>query len=198
VSASDAKRDQILMAAIGVFGRYGYRRTSMDQIARAAGISRPSLYAYFTGKEDMFRAVGGLLLTEVLDAAERARDAGGDVEQRLYDALSIKLEMVVGTVDADFRSELLTEAGEIAADLLADFKDRYATVVAELLRTAADRLDLLDVEIPAPDCAVLLLDAVTGVASSHDALPVLQRRLRQLVRLTLRGLSTVDGAVPAR
>jgi TetR/AcrR family transcriptional regulator, regulator of autoinduction and epiphytic fitness len=53
---SDEKRQHILSAALGVFFKYGYKRVSMNEIAEAAGISRPGLHLYFSSKEEVFRA----------------------------------------------------------------------------------------------------------------------------------------------
>lgn len=51
----DPKTCQILDAGIRVFGHYGFRKTSMGDIAAAAGMSRAALYLYFRNKEDIFR-----------------------------------------------------------------------------------------------------------------------------------------------
>jgi AcrR family transcriptional regulator len=46
----------LLDAALGVFSRFGYRKTSMDEVARMADFSRQGLYFYYAAKEDLFRA----------------------------------------------------------------------------------------------------------------------------------------------
>lgn len=51
------KETKVLEAATAVFLRYGYRRTTMGDIASAAGISRPALYLLFCNKERIFQAV---------------------------------------------------------------------------------------------------------------------------------------------
>ena len=48
------KDDQIIEAATSVFLRYGFRRTTMGDIAEAAGVSRPALYLRFCNKEHIF------------------------------------------------------------------------------------------------------------------------------------------------
>ena len=52
-----SRRDAILDAAYQAFARYGYRRTSMEEIARGTGMSRASLYLQFANKEEIFRAL---------------------------------------------------------------------------------------------------------------------------------------------
>lgn len=52
-----ARRQSILSAASGVFLRYGYARTTMEDVAEAASLSRPALYALFPKKEGIFACV---------------------------------------------------------------------------------------------------------------------------------------------
>jgi AcrR family transcriptional regulator len=49
------KRRAILDAAAPIFGNEGYERASVDAIASAAGVSKPTIYSYFGGKEQLFR-----------------------------------------------------------------------------------------------------------------------------------------------
>ena len=49
------KRRSILDAAGPVFGDLGYERASIETIAAAAGVSKPTIYSYFGGKEELFR-----------------------------------------------------------------------------------------------------------------------------------------------
>ena len=51
------KEEHILDAAREVFLRYGYSRTTMADVAKAAGMSRPALYLLFPGKEHVYSAV---------------------------------------------------------------------------------------------------------------------------------------------
>ena len=51
------KRTQILDAAEECFERFGYRRSSMDDIARAGRMSKGSVYSYFDSKDELFRSV---------------------------------------------------------------------------------------------------------------------------------------------
>ncbi len=53
----DLRRRHVIDAAIGVFLRYGYARTTMADIAEAAGLSRPTLYLTFADKEAIFASV---------------------------------------------------------------------------------------------------------------------------------------------
>ena len=57
MDAKENKKEQILKAASGVFARYGFNKTTMDDIGELVGIKKNSLYHYFANKEDIFCAI---------------------------------------------------------------------------------------------------------------------------------------------
>ncbi|MCO6011254.1 TetR/AcrR family transcriptional regulator [Actinoallomurus purpureus] len=183
------KREQVVAAALGVFGRYGYRRTSIDLIAQAARMSRPAVYQHFKNKEEIFRAVGQLIGERVTAAAHEAGKGGRPVADRLFGALVVKLDLFAGTIDAEFRAELFSEAAGIAQDIVRAFEDGYRDVVEAVLLDCADELDLLGHALSARDAATLLLDALAGITQAREEPEILHARLRQLVELTVRGLT---------
>jgi len=86
------KRDLILEAALDVFSQHGFRGSTIDQIAEAAGMSKPNLLYYFPRKEEMHKR----LMIEMLDiwlAPLREMDSGGDPIQELKSYIRRKLEM---------------------------------------------------------------------------------------------------------
>ncbi|TJV53886.1 MAG: helix-turn-helix transcriptional regulator, partial [Mesorhizobium sp.] len=70
--ATDPKRARILDSAMKVFLAYGFARTTMDDIARAADMSRPALYLQFKNKTDIYRAIALMLLSRSLEQAKTA------------------------------------------------------------------------------------------------------------------------------
>jgi AcrR family transcriptional regulator len=53
----DANRENILKIAQDIFSKYGYKKTTLDDIANAVRKGKSSLYYYFKSKEDLFQAV---------------------------------------------------------------------------------------------------------------------------------------------
>ena len=53
----ERRRPQVLDAALGLFLERGYEGTSMEAVANAAGVTKPVVYACFSGKEELFRAL---------------------------------------------------------------------------------------------------------------------------------------------
>ena len=85
-------RATILDAALEVFSANGFRGSTLDQIATAAGLSKPNLLYYFAGKE----AIHAELLTSLLDTwldPLRALDPGGEPVGEITAYVQRKLEM---------------------------------------------------------------------------------------------------------
>lgn len=57
VNKKDANRETILKIAQEIFSKYGYKKTTLDDIANAVRKGKSSLYYYFSSKEDLFQAV---------------------------------------------------------------------------------------------------------------------------------------------
>ncbi|WP_372773913.1 TetR/AcrR family transcriptional regulator [Mangrovibacterium sp.] len=57
VNKRDANRENILKIAQEIFSKYGYKKTTLDDIANAVRKGKSSLYYYFSSKEDLFQAV---------------------------------------------------------------------------------------------------------------------------------------------
>jgi AcrR family transcriptional regulator len=66
----EARRAQLIDAAAATFRRSGYEKTSMDEIAQAAGVTRLILYRNFGSKEDLYRQVLRQLLVDLGAAFE--------------------------------------------------------------------------------------------------------------------------------
>jgi len=85
-------RAAILDAALEVFSAQGFRGATVDQIASAAGLSKPNLLYYFPSKEAIHSAVLGQLLDTWLDPL-RALDPDGEPLEEILAYVQRKLEM---------------------------------------------------------------------------------------------------------
>ncbi|PXY36956.1 hypothetical protein BA062_13205 [Prauserella flavalba] len=70
VAAGD-KRELLLDAAEEVFRTLGYAGTTMAELAKAAGVTRPTVYAYFSSKDEVFRALADRVRREFLSLQEK-------------------------------------------------------------------------------------------------------------------------------
>ena len=101
------KRELILEAALEVFSANGFRGSTIDQIAEAAGMSKPNLLYYFRNKEDIHETLMERLLETWL-APLREFDESGDPISEIRSYIRRKLEMA-----RDFPRESRLFANEI-------------------------------------------------------------------------------------
>lgn len=91
-----ARPDEIVAAALAVFGERGFRATTLEEVAARAGVSKGTVYLYFASKDDLFRAVVEAKVVTLLASAEAmARAHAGsatallvNVVHRMWDAMS--------------------------------------------------------------------------------------------------------------
>ena len=79
------RREQILQVSLEVFAKQGYHGSSMNDIAEAAGVTKPVLYQHFDSKRDLYQAllddVGNRLLTAISKATAEAPDGKSQTER---------------------------------------------------------------------------------------------------------------------
>ena len=133
--AGGVRRDRVLAVALEAFGRHGFRKTSMEDVARAAGISRQGLYLQFAGKEALFRAVVSRELDAALEEASRCLDLeGAGLDRRVVLALEAWLGRYVGSMLASDIADMLdnpvVEIGDVVQVAKAAFYARLAAAIA--------------------------------------------------------------------
>lgn len=91
-----ARPDELVAAALAVFGERGFRATTLEEVAARAGVSKGTVYLYFASKDDLFRAVVEAKVVTLLVSAEAmARTHAGSASEllvkvvhRMWDAMS--------------------------------------------------------------------------------------------------------------
>jgi len=128
------KRERILEAALDVFSMHGFRGATIDQIAEAAGMSKPNLLYYFRSKESIHETLIQRLLDTWLQPLRELSDAG-DPMTELGSYIRRKLEMARDYPRESrlFANEMLQGAPRILPLLEGELKalvDARAAVVA--------------------------------------------------------------------
>jgi AcrR family transcriptional regulator len=130
---ADPRREALLEAAVGVFARYGFRKSSMDEVARAAGVSRQGLYLLFADKEELFRKALNHKLTRQLGAAVLALSRAGEpLEARLIAACDEWAGQFIGTMGAD-AADLMCASTSLAGDTLAHHVGQFEKALAQAI-----------------------------------------------------------------
>lgn len=131
----DSRRSRLLEAALGVFLRYGYKKTSMDEVARAADLSRQGLYLHFATKEELFRATVEMALRRALDdAAARLRDPELSIEQKLIRGFDEWLGRYVGMMQGHDVAELIELRDTLLGPMFTEYEQQFSEAVTRAIR----------------------------------------------------------------
>ena len=187
---SDDRVERILDAAYECFTRHGIRRTTMDDIAAAAEMSRPAVYQYVRNKDDAFRRLAGRLFDGGLAQANAGAAADGPLTERLYRVLSAKLELTLRLWDdSPHAAELLDAGARLSGDLVEQYELATRALIADMMASAADRGEItLDVVAPG-DVAEIAVAFIHGLETTRDDPDRPRQRLRQGVHLLVAGLT---------
>jgi AcrR family transcriptional regulator len=101
-------RKKIVEAAYSLFLQKGYHRTTMEEIASLLGVTKPAIYQYFPGKEDLYAAV-----------AEHGR------------------EELAAILERSFNNRDLRAGSEIMFDTLARYTPQFNSMYSEMMLLAA-------------------------------------------------------------
>jgi AcrR family transcriptional regulator len=186
--ATEARRGAILDAAIRVFSRYGYKKTSMDDLARAAGLSRQGLYLHFATKEALFeQAVRHAV--EAMRTGSRAALARDKmpIETRLLGAFEALQVHAVGQAEAASMNELLEAAAQIVGPIVNELEQEIMSEIARALRTSGVAARWKPLGVSAKDLAENLYATSLGLKHRvHDA-DDYRERMRIAIQIACNG-----------
>ncbi len=172
-----ARRERLLDAAEAPFVAQGFRATSIEAIAGAAGISKVTLYGYFRDKEAVFAAVAERLADTMEQAVQTALAADAPFPAPLAAALIAKHRIVQARVQRSaFASDTHVTRRFAALD----------NAILSELTGAMVRAGRLPAE--AEETAQLLFSAANGIAYCAGTPELLGTRIERLVRALLADL----------
>lgn len=130
------RRDVVLTAALETFVHYGYRKTSMEDIAIAARISRPGLYFLFTSKRELFAAaVGRAVEQDLRTAAGSLADETRPLQERLLEAFDTWTGRYLGAVGGEL-SAVAESHRDVLGTAAVDAPRRFHALVTDAVVSA--------------------------------------------------------------
>lgn len=187
------RRAQLLRTAVGVFAEHGYHATSMNDVAVAAGVTKPVLYQHFSSKRDLFIELLDDIGEELRDTISKATAEAAGPRQQIEFGFRAYFRFVGDRTDA-FR--VLFGAGARRDPEFASFaravESSIATTIAELIVVEGEPVSQ----------RLLLAHSIVGMTESasrywlaHDREPdvdALAAQLSQLAWSGLRGISAAE------
>ncbi len=190
-------RKQILDASLRLFSEKGFARTSVRDIARAAGITDAAIYYHFPSKRELFKALFEERgITSALSELEQVTPTQPPLEMLSGIAITA-LHMMLR--NKDFMKVLLSEATSedpIASEEYRLVTERWRNGEARILRDFIGRGDLpaMDVEVTARQLVILAVGPFIDelmAGQDQDGVepsPELQHRVRSGVEHFVRGI----------
>ena len=184
-----ARRAQLVEVASRLFAEHGYHSLSMEQLAEAAGVSKPVLYQHFPSKRDLYLALLREAVSELEAQVRQALDGTTSNRERVRGAVSAYFDLVENrTFQLLFGTAELSEADvrETVEGAMADVTQAVAALIAE------------DAGLQ-PHAAEFLASGLLGLAidgarwwAGQDRLDK-EEAVRLLSQLAWRGLGSFDG-----
>lgn len=185
---TSAKRDAIVRAATTLFSRYGFRKASIELIAKEAGVAKPTVYTQFEDKEALFAAVCEGIVQRILSDARAAASRDAPLVERVTAVLSAKFTTVFELVDSSPHARELLDSQAAGARRLVEAADReFLELLTDVIDNAvgAKQLDVRRLGTSPAALARLLMQVGHGAGYRATSLRTHRSNLRSLVALAL-------------
>jgi AcrR family transcriptional regulator len=176
----------ILNAALHAFSSYGFRRTTMEDIAQGAGLARTALYQTYRNKEEIFRSLVQAYFDQALfDMRSALAQADMTLDAALMACLVArdgKFMEVILTSPHGY--ELLDAGFAVSRDLAAAGEAHMAAILAEWLALQG----VPEAIGPAPALADTVMAALKGIRAQAHSMEELRSGEMRLANLVGRAL----------
>ena len=162
VVQKDAIRSEIVQVASKIFTRFGFRKTTMEEIARASKKGKSSIYYYFSSKEDIFRAVVEKEAEELKKELKKAISDVDDPIEQLKTFLLFRMRKLktLKNFYAALKSDYLNHL-EFIENIRKEYDRQEIEVVKNILQSGMEKGEFV---IDDPELgAVALVTAMKGL-----------------------------------
>ena len=186
------KKHAVYDAAAAVFARYGFRRTTMNDIAQSAGISRPALYLMFDNKEHLFHELSSFRLDQAISQACVVLSGETDLKDRFIEALLVYEKIYYEPVaNSPHGEELMDINQSLATEIMKGGYARLVGILATALEEAeqAGEVDFTEAPLKPKAFVELLLASITGIKKKVSTTAEFRKQIRQISLIFLRAIS---------
>lgn len=185
---TQAKKEAVFDAAAGVFAQYGFRRTTMNDIAQAAGMSRPALYLMFANKENLFCELTDHRLNQAIDQSIAALSEEGEISLRVIQALLLFEKVYYEPVsNSPHGAELMDINLSLAGENMTKGFARLVTGFTKTLREAEklNQVSFRDSPLSPKAFVELLFTAIGGVKKKASSTADFRKKTEQVASIFL-------------
>jgi AcrR family transcriptional regulator len=130
-----AKGESIRKAALELFSKHGYRRTSIDDIAEAAQVAKRTVYLQYENKAAVFVAMVEYLGGVIAERCDSAARKPGTPSERLYGLLDANYGTLFEMFgSSEYAADLAIAGAELCQTRVDEFEKRYAAILLDFFR----------------------------------------------------------------
>lgn len=164
----DDARSDLKETAIDCFARYGYQGTSIDRIAREAGVTKGAIYYHYKDKNDLLSAA---VADRVAEFEERVQTACADAdpEKALRSVVAVSIEHALSHDRPRFAIKLMVEAIDTNAPLTEEMRGmmrRFRAFLRNIVR-AGQESGAFRADADADAVAAMLTSTVIGAETQY-------------------------------
>ena len=186
----DETKDKILNVAANIFSKFGFHKTTVDEIARAAHKAKGSVYYHFKNKEELFQGVIDKEFQILRGELIKAIDSGNNAKEKLANYITVRMKTLnelTNFYDA-LKNDYLNYL-----DFIEKVRQKYdneETILIKSILTGGvnnNEFEINNVELTAP----AILTALKGLEIPffmEDKYNELETRLNELTRIMIRGM----------
>jgi AcrR family transcriptional regulator len=184
----------IIEAARTLFRQFGFKKTTMGDIARSLGRGKSSLYYYYPGKEDIFEAVIHAEMDELLEQIHQSISQAGSSKEKLIIYCRCRLNKLSQLCNlSDALKNDIVELHCVMSDLKSRFDTTHVELVKEILEEGVNNGEFKKID---PDnielVACLMVSSFRGLAVplmvSQNQYPRLDLQIDTIVDIMVEGI----------
>ncbi len=192
----DDARERILAAAAAVFAQKGFADASMNDILRAAGVSKGGIYWHFSSKNEIVAAIFDHYFDAQLDALNQMLNREGSVTSRLQTYIGLagaELALMAAQFPSSLEFYALAARDTFLRERLsyyfAAYRERIQQLIQQAVETGEWETDAVD---SAADAVIALFEGTLLIWSVLPQSMDLGERLSAALEVLLRGLRPPD------
>lgn len=137
------RKQDIIKAATQSFSSFGYKATTMDQVARLANVGKGTIYTFFKNKEELFNDIITTLIDDMENEAIQAISPEKSFKENLHDALYKMLEF---RLEHQLTIKLFEEDRDFGTPIVQDgmkkLEASILTFIKEKIEKAIDKKEI--------------------------------------------------------
>lgn len=182
------RRKQVVDAAAKSFALFGYKATTMDQVARIANVAKGTIYTFFTNKEELFDEILRSIIADMKRISEQEVDENKSFFENVYQSMDA---LLVYRREHELLIKLFQEVRDFGTPQAKEGLEKIESAILDYLERQISRA-VERKEIRSFDPKVIsfvLLKLYIALASDWNKVhePLSEEQIKEFVRIFLAG-----------